>query len=119
MANILLVLVSISLAVIAQLCMKNGMNAFGSFQINQIIFKIIPMLLNPWVMAGFILFGISSIFWLAVLSRMDLSFAYPMVSLAYIAVAIASIIFFKESVTLIRWAGIIVICFGVFLISRS
>ncbi|OGC06567.1 hypothetical protein A2526_01700 [candidate division WOR-1 bacterium RIFOXYD2_FULL_36_8] len=119
MTNILLIMVSISLAVIAQLSMKHGMNEFGSFQVTQILSKIAPMLSNPWVFTGFALFGLSSIFWLAVLSRMNLSFAYPMVSLAYVAVAFLSMILFKESVSFIRWLGIFIICFGVFLISRS
>lgn len=117
--NYLLVLFSVSLAVVAQLLMKQGMNLFGKFPMSQIGVNIIPMVLNPFVLGGFVLFGISSIVWLAVLSRMQLSLVYPMVSLAYVAVAIASVIFFKENVSIVRWAGILVICFGVFLISRS
>ncbi len=117
--NYLLVFASVLLAVAAQLMMKYGMNLFGKFPISQIIYKIIPMVLNPWVFTGFVLFGLSSIIWLAVLSRMDLSLVYPMVSLAYIVVALASMILFKENVNLVRWIGIFVICFGVFLISRS
>ncbi len=117
--NYLLVLASVSLAVVAQLMMKNGMNQFGKFPVSQIISKTIPMILNPWVFAGFVLFGISSIIWLAVLSRMNLSLVYPMVSLGYVVVAIASIIFFHENITFVRWMGIAVICVGVFLISRT
>ena len=117
--NYLLVLFSVSLAVIAQLLMKQGMNIFGKFPISQIGFKIIPIVFDPWVFTGFVLFGISSIIWLAVLSRMNLSLVYPMVSLGYVVVAFASMIFFKESISLIRWVGILTICFGVFLISRS
>jgi len=119
MNNILLVLISVSLAVAGQVLMKYGMNIFGKFPISQLLQNLIPMLLNPWVFLGFAFFGISSIFWLAVLSRMEISLAYPMVSLAYVAVAIISILLFKENITLIRWLGIFVICFGVFLISRS
>lgn len=117
--NYIILAISISLAVAGQLLMKHGMNQFGTFPISQIIFKIIPMILNPFVFLGFFLFGVSSIFWLAVLSRMQLSFVYPMVSLAYVLVALFSFYFFKENVSLIRWVGIGVICIGVFLISRS
>lgn len=119
MMNVLLVIVSVLLAVIGQLLMKQGMNQFGAFPISQIVYKVIPMFLNPWVFAGLVFFGVSSVFWLAVLSRMNLSFAYPMVSLAYVVVALASILFFKENVSAVRWIGIFVIVFGVFLISRS
>jgi len=117
--NYLILFISVLLSVIGQLLMKQGMNQFGSFPITQIASKTIPMILNPWVFTGFVSFGLSSIFWLAVLSRLNLSVAYPMVSLAYVVIAIASVIIFKENVTLVRWIGILVIVFGVFLISRS
>jgi undecaprenyl phosphate-alpha-L-ara4N flippase subunit ArnE len=77
------------------------------------------MFLNPWVFFGFACFGFSSIFWLVVLSRMQLSLVYPMVSIAYVLVAFASLIFFRENIAFIRWLGIAVIVFGVILISRS
>lgn len=117
--NYLIMLTSILLAVAGQLLMKKGMTDFGAFPATQLLARIIPMFLNPWVFFGFACFGLSSIFWLVVLSRMELSFVYPMVSVAYVLVALASLVFFKESVSLVRWAGIGVIIFGVFLISRS
>lgn len=119
MTNYLLLFISISLAVTGQLLMKKGMMMFGAFPASQFLSKIIPMFLNPYVFFGFASFGLSSLFWLVVLSRMPLSLVYPMVSLAYVIVAFASIVFFKEHVSLIRWMGIVVIVLGVFLVSRS
>jgi multidrug transporter EmrE-like cation transporter len=119
MVNYLILAVSVLLAIAGQLLMKHGMNQFGAFPITQIVFKIIPMLMNPWVFCGFVSFALSSIFWLAVLSRFSISLVYPMVSLGYVVVACASILLFKETISLTRWIGIAVICFGVFLISRS
>ena len=117
--NYLILTISILLAVIGQLMMKKGMMMFGPFPVSQLLFKLIPMFLNPYVFFGFVSFGLSSIFWLVVLSRLQLSLVYPMVSVAYVVVAIASMIFFKENVSLVRWAGIAVIIIGVYLISRS
>jgi len=119
MGNFVLLFISISLAVIGQLLMKRGMQIFGTFPVNELLVKIIPMILNPFVFIGLAAFGVSSVFWLAVLSRLDLSLVYPMVSIGYIFVAIFSWVLLGEQLTLIRWAGIIVICAGVFLISRS
>jgi multidrug transporter EmrE-like cation transporter len=119
MVNYLILAISILLAVVGQLLMKKGMMIFGTFPVNQLLYKIIPMFLNPYVFLGFASFGLSSIFWLVVLSRLELSLVYPMVSVAYILVTIASWLFFKENVTLARWLGILVIIMGVFLISRS
>jgi drug/metabolite transporter (DMT)-like permease len=117
--NYLIMATSIGLAIAGQLLMKRGMMAFGTFPVSQMLVNIIPMFLNPWVFIGFVCFGLSSIFWLVVLSRMELSLVYPMVSVAYVIVALFSWYFFKENLTLIRWAGILVIILGVILISRS
>ncbi len=119
MVNYIILTISILLAVAGQLLMKKGMMLFGTFPVRQLLFKIIPMFLNPYVFFGLACFGASAIFWLVVLSRLPLSLVYPMVSVAYILVAIFSWLFFKEQVGLVRWLGILVIVFGVFLISRS
>jgi multidrug transporter EmrE-like cation transporter len=117
--NYLIMIISILLAVAGQVLMKKGMMAFGTFPVSQLISKVIPMFLNPWVFFGFVCFGLSSIFWLVVLSRMQLSLVYPMVSVAYVLVAILSWYFFKENLSLVRWAGIALIILGVYFISRS
>ena len=119
MTNYLILGISILLAVTGQLLMKKGMMVFGTFPASQLLFKIIPMFMNPYVFFGFACFGLSSLFWLVVLSRLELSLVYPMVSVAYVLVAIISWLFFKENVTLVRWLGILVIICGVYLISRS
>jgi multidrug transporter EmrE-like cation transporter len=119
MMNYLIMATSIGLAIAGQLLMKRGMIAFGTFPVSQMLVKVIPMFLNPWVFIGFVCFGLSSLFWLVVLSRMELSLVYPMVSVAYVIVALFSWYFFKENLTVIRWAGIAVIILGVVLISRS
>jgi len=119
LVNYVVLLTSIALAIAGQLLMKQGMMMFGKFPVTQLLSKLIPMFMQPYVFLGFVFFGLSSIFWLVVLSRIDLSFAYPMVSVAYVFVAIFSYLLFHESIPLIRWLGIITICFGVFLISRS
>lgn len=119
MMNYLVMATSILLAVAGQLLMKRGMMAFGTFPVSQLLFKVIPMFLNPWVFVGFVCFGLSSIFWLVVLSRMELSLVYPMVSVAYVLVALFSWYYFKENLTVVRWLGIALIILGVFFISRS
>jgi multidrug transporter EmrE-like cation transporter len=119
MMNYIIMAISILLAVAGQLLMKKGMMLFGAFPVSQLLVKLVPMFLNPWVFVGFVCFGLSSIFWLVVLSRMELSLVYPMVSVAYVLVALFSWYYFKENLSVIRWAGIALIILGVFLISRS
>jgi drug/metabolite transporter (DMT)-like permease len=57
--------------------------------------------------------------WLLVLSRVEVSYAYPLLSIVYIVTAFAGWLFFHESIGATRWAGIVVICIGVWLITRS
>jgi multidrug transporter EmrE-like cation transporter len=119
MVNFLLLFISISLAIAGQLLMKQGMMMFGKFPVTTLISNLLPIIFQPYVFFGIACFGISSIFWLVVLSRIDLSLAYPLVSIGYVVVALISYFLFKENVSLIRWIGIIVICIGVLLVSRS
>lgn len=119
MGNFLLLFVSISLAIAGQLLMKQGMMMFGKFPVNELLARLIPMVFQPYVFIGILCFCVSSVFWLVILSRIDLSLAYPLVSIAYIVVALFSYFVFKENVSLLRWIGILVICLGVFLVSRS
>ncbi|MBU4561209.1 EamA family transporter, partial [bacterium] len=77
---------------------------------------------NWYVIFGFVSFVLSAFLWLVVLSRLDISKVYPMVAAGYILVLLASrwgIIITQETVSPIRWIGALVICFGVYLISRS
>jgi drug/metabolite transporter (DMT)-like permease len=99
--------------------MKKGMLLIGTFSLTQLLPRLFSIIFNPFVFLGLSSFALSSILWLVILSRFQLSFVYPMVSLAYVAVAILSLFLFKESVTWVRWVGIFTICLGVFLISRS
>ncbi|MCX5750175.1 MAG: EamA family transporter [Candidatus Saganbacteria bacterium] len=119
MVNYILLAVSISLAIAGQMLMKKGMMIIGTFSVTQLLPRLISIIFNPFVFMGLSCFAFSSVLWLVILSRFQLSFVYPMVSMAYVAVAILSLFFFKESVTWVRWMGIFTICLGVFLISRS
>jgi multidrug transporter EmrE-like cation transporter len=119
MVNFLMLFISISLAIAGQLLMKQGMMLFGKFPIAKLAVLFIPLLMQPYVFFGLVCYGLSAVFWLAVLSRMELSLAYPLVSVAYVVVALFSYYFFKENISLIRWIGIATICVGVLLVSRS
>lgn len=119
--NLILVLTPITIGVIAQIFLKFGMLQFGKFsiQLSKLPNTFINIFLNPYVLFGMFLYFLASLVWLIVLSRIDLSFAYPLLSVGYIFILIYSAIYFKEPVSIIRWLGVITICLGVFLISRS
>jgi multidrug transporter EmrE-like cation transporter len=122
MQTVLLVLVPVLIGVIGQLLLKKGMTAVGQFDFSaagQIIPQFFRAFTNPWVFAGFAFYFLSSLFWMIVVSRVELSVAYPMLSLGYAVVLLASFFLFGEKVSSVRWLGVIVIMLGVTLISRS
>ena len=119
MGNYLMLFTSVGLAAAGQLLMKHGMRMIGFFPAKEIFTRIFSIIFNPFVFIGLSMFCLSALIWLIILSRMELSYVYPLVSVAYIIVAIGSIFLFGEKVSMIRWIGILTICLGVFFISRS
>jgi len=119
--NMILLFICIALGVIGQLSLKHGMTAIGEIELD--VSSTPAMLLrsfqNPYVLLGYIMYGMSSLSWLVVLSRVELSLAYPMISIAYVLVVFLSWWLFSEHVTALRVVGTLVICLGVFIMSRS
>lgn len=121
MKNILLILFSVSLAVFGQLFLKKGMLAIGEIPLNFATpFFLLSRIFSSFkLFLGFSLFGLSSIVWLVVLSKVELSFAYPMVSMGYILTILLSWKYLGEAISPLRWLAVLIICSGVFLLSRS
>lgn len=108
-------LIGILLSVTGQLLLKKGMNRYKKFRINDF-----PKLIkNQTVMMGIIAYGASVPLWLLVLKQLDLSYAFPMVSLNYFFIALFSKWIFKEHISKKRWLSIATIVFGVILVSLS
>ncbi|MCI8285813.1 MAG: EamA family transporter [Firmicutes bacterium] len=120
MQNIVLIIVSVLLNCSAQLLIRKGMLDVGEISSGASLISNIPvMLTNVFLWLSMLCYGVSIIMWMVVLSKVEVSFAYPFLSIGYIISAVAGYMFFAESVTPIRIAGIVVICIGVILISRS
>lgn len=105
----------------AQLLLKYGMISLGSisFSAETLIQRIFQIVFNPWIFAGLVTFVISMASHLYVLSKVDLSFAYPFLSLAYVMVALLAWWLFNEDLGTLKIAGIIFICIGTILIAQS
>ena len=116
-----LILLSVVINTAAQLFLKAGMMRIGHFEFTWANFMPIAskVALNPYIFLGMLSYMASIGVWLMVLSRVNVSYAYPMVSLGYILTCLAGYFFLHEPVTLIRVAGIFVIILGVIMITRS
>jgi multidrug transporter EmrE-like cation transporter len=108
---------SILLGVIGQLLMKWGLEHPKPFW-NQA--PSVLKMFNSWpVLGGLFSYALSSLFWLLTLKKMNLSVAYPMVSLSYVIVAVASYYLFNEPLSGMKWAGLAFVLVGVCFISKS
>lgn len=118
---IIYILISVIGGALGQIVLKKGMSSMGALTLtaNQLGGILWRMMTNPYVVFGLGIYVLSTVFWLAALSRVDLSFAYPFASLSYIIMLIASLLLFRENITLMRLAGTLVVGIGVLLISRS
>ncbi|HBY97276.1 MAG: EamA family transporter [Ardenticatenaceae bacterium] len=116
-----LIFSGVALNAAAQLFLRQGMRALGTFEIDpaNLVVMLPQVALNPWVLAGLACYVLSVGLWLVVLSRVEVSYAYPMVSIGYILTLVLARIFFQEAVTPVRVAGVVVIMLGVFLVARS
>jgi drug/metabolite transporter (DMT)-like permease len=121
MKYILFILFTVLTNAAAQLLLKQGMISLGpiSFSSESLIQRVFQIVFNPWVFAGLFTFVISMASHLYVLSKVDLSFAYPFLSLAYVAVAIFAWLLFKEDLGAMKITGIAFICVGTILIAQS
>jgi len=116
-----LILAGVLLNALAQLTLKQGMRSIGhfSFSIENLLKMAFTIAFNPFVLAGLGCYVISVVIWLLVLSRVEVSYAYPLLSIGYVVTAMAGWLLFNEAMDLTRWSGIAVICCGVWLITRT
>jgi multidrug transporter EmrE-like cation transporter len=91
----------------------------GEIGLDGLMTHLWTMVSNLWLWMAMICYAVSILLWMAVLSKVEVSFAYPFLSIGYVVAALVGYQFFGESLSLTRIAGILVICLGVFLISRS
>ena len=120
MAGIYYVIISVIFNVFGQYSMKVGMNKYGEVTFSDhILLTIYKIFILPNVIIGLLMYAISAVFWLVALSKLDLSIAYPTLSLGYILIMIISVLLLNESVTVYRIAGTILIIGGVFLLFKS
>ena len=112
---------SIVLSVMAQFSLKAGMSSVEvKAAMTQSFGWSTPMtvLTNGFVIGGFLLYGLGAIVWLGVLSKWDVSKAYPLVGLGFVFTMLVGLML-GEQVSAPRAAGVALICTGVFLVARS
>jgi drug/metabolite transporter (DMT)-like permease len=120
LVDFLIVCIGVFLNAVAQLLLKAGATASGPITSWLAMRQAAgPLLIHPAILGGLACYAVSVVVWVVALSRVDVSIAYPMLSLGYVLNAVLAYWLFGEAVSLQRWLGIGVILLGVALVARS
>lgn len=76
---------------------------------------IISLLFSPVILLALVLYAVTTLLWLYILSRVKISFAYPIQALAFPIVLIASALIFHEEIPVNRWIGVVIVVIGVYI----
>jgi len=120
-AELILILSGVTLNAVAQLLLKAGARDVGRFAF--VWENAIPigtqLLTSAPIIGGLACYVASVAIWIMALSRVDVSIAYPMLSIGYVINALLAWWLFGEAVTAQRIAGITIIIIGVVVVAKS
>jgi len=122
MTHLWILAASIVLNVCGQISIKQSILSFQSVAGNDTYFgaaTAVPMLTAPLTILGVALYAVSAIFWISALSRVELSYAYPMLAAGYLIVGIVAWKMWGESFGVQRIIGTLVVAVGVILVGTS
>jgi len=115
------ILIGVLLNAAAQLALKASVHDMGVIVLN--LDTLLPVALRmarqSWLWVGLCCYGVSVIVWIMALSRVDVTIAYPMLSIGYVVSAIAAWALFGEALNAGRMTGIVIIIIGVYILARS
>jgi multidrug transporter EmrE-like cation transporter len=118
--SFLLILTGVLLNAVAQLALKASVRDHGAIELGGGALPVAWQLAGePALWLGLLCYAVSVIVWILALSRVDVSIAYPMLSIGYIVNAFAAWALFGEALTPMRLLGIGIIVLGVFVLARS
>jgi multidrug transporter EmrE-like cation transporter len=115
------VFLTIVLIVYGQLVIKWQVAAAGAFPAapsDKILF-LARLLVNPWIMSALAAALAGAIAWMAALTKLDLSHAYPFMSLGFVLVLLGSAWLFHEPVTVPKVVGLALVCAGIIIGSQG
>ena len=116
------VFLTVVLTVYAQIINKWQIIAAGTFPANAVdkLWFLFRLLLNPWVMSAFVGAFFASLAWMAAMTKLPLSYAYPIfISSTFVLIVLSSLILFKETLTLPKIIGMGLIMAGIVIGSQE
>jgi drug/metabolite transporter (DMT)-like permease len=119
---IILIIISVSISSVAQIILKKGMSSpdvINAISSNSGFMVIRAISTNYWVLVGLSLYFFSALVWLFVLSKTEVSLAYPFVGLGFVFTMLLGCFLLGESVSIAKIAGTVLIAAGVFSLTRG
>ncbi|MDD1651931.1 MAG: EamA family transporter [Methanomicrobiales archaeon] len=116
---ILFIIGCVILGASGEILFKVGVGKLGEFNLGsagEVLSNLVRMAGSPLILAGFLCYGVAAVLWIYALSRLDLSFAYPMYALMYAIIPLAAYFILKEQIPTGRWVGILLIILGVYIV---
>ena len=115
-ASIGLLLFAVATAATGQVMLKHGMQIATSRAAASGGSLALRAATSPWVLLGLVVFGVSAVAWLAALSKVPLSVAYPFNALGYLGILTASILILHERASIMTWAGSLLVVSGLIIV---
>jgi multidrug transporter EmrE-like cation transporter len=121
MMDYLYIFGTIFFTVYGQLVTKWQVARAGAFPVEatEKIWFLLRLVLNPWVISSLAAAFLAFLSWMAAMTRFELSYAYPFMSLAYVLVLVLSAAFFHEAITVPKVVGMAFITVGIIIGSRG
>lgn len=120
--NHLYIFLTVVFAVTSQLIIKWQMQYYSFENFDSIIHKFIyasKLLVNPFILLSIFLTLLSGLSWMIAMTKFEISYAYPFISLGFVLVVISSYFLFSEAITIYKLFGVIFIIVGIFVLSRD
>ena len=107
--------------VYSQLIMRWQVSAAGQLPVDMPskISFIVNLLINPWVLSGILATFLAGVSWMLAMTKFDLSYAYPFVSLNYIFIMASGFLLFNETMSPAKIAGSILVIIGILVMARG
>jgi len=115
----ILILIAVVVGVSGQLIIKKGVLTLGGIGSGGLLAFFAKAAFSPWIIAGIFLYVLGTGVWLILLTKVDVSYAYPMLSLGYVFVLFFSFVFLHEPLTALKLLGTLLIVIGVSLIASK
>ena len=102
-----------------QILFKRGVDALGGNEAHFGIRTLALALRSPAIWGGIVIHAVEFGLWLEILGMLPLSIAFPLESISYVTVLVATRVFLREVVPLRRWIGVGLICAGIVVLGAS